>query len=214
MVVVVDCDIYTLDALVDNGANVNVISFDSFPRPKHHSPWSVHQEERLIETAPISLAHGSEQACQTVGQAIFNVNIGSFAHRLPVSIVNGLTRDLFLGIPWMYKYRPYIDWEEYSLSWKIKGHHRNDMHYKVFAESRPSQQLLEELDAPELDIVQVNEHAFVRSLHVTDVADAGEIYITQISIIGKSESTRQNGWEGELSSGGRNVSAEKTSRKS
>ncbi|KAG0278381.1 hypothetical protein BGZ97_009739, partial [Linnemannia gamsii] len=77
------------EALVDNGANVNAISEETFIKIKTVLPSAIRFEEHLSQPLRVVLAHGAEQNCRTVGQAVHQVSIGGFAHSIRVTIVNG-----------------------------------------------------------------------------------------------------------------------------
>ena len=170
------------EALVDNGANVNAIAQTTFQNIKSLHPASILKEECLVQSVPITLAHGKEESCQTVGQAILEVSIGGYKHPIRVTIIEGLAREMFLGIPWMVKQSPFMDWEEYSLSWSTQ-----DCTYKVLAKSKPSTKQLEDLELPELNPMQVDANKFIRLLSSPTTVDYGIIQLVQMSLPDKSD---------------------------
>jgi transposase InsO family protein len=166
------------EALVDNGANVNVISEETLERIRQLDPSAVESEERVNKPVSMRLALGESVDNTALGQVVVRVNIGSMSHPLRATIVRKLARDIFLGIPWMAKFKPQMDWEEYTLSW---NHNNQDYHAKAM--SKPSPQLLAELKEPLLSNVQVDAQKFAKSVDASDTVDAGIILVMQSATI-------------------------------
>ncbi|KAG0247656.1 hypothetical protein BGZ95_008520, partial [Linnemannia exigua] len=160
----------SFEALVDNGANVNVISEEALEKIRLLDPSAVESEERVNKPMSMHLALGESVDNTALGQVVVRVNIGAMIHSLRATVVRKLARDIFLGIPWMAKFKPQMDWEEYTLSW---NHNNQDYHVKAM--SKPSPQLLAQLQEPSLSNVQIDAKKFVKSIEASDTTDAGII---------------------------------------
>ena len=166
---------FEFEGLVDNGANVNAISEETYLVVKSRFPAAIHQEERLRKPIKVVLAHGAKGECETIGQAVFDITIGKFAHQFRATIIRGLGRDIFVGLPWMAKYKPLMNWEEYSLSWKLKCRA-----FKVVAKSKPTPTQLADLANTELSSMHIGVEQYLRLLNDQETEAAGIIYLSEL----------------------------------
>ncbi|KAF8923359.1 hypothetical protein BGZ47_004802, partial [Haplosporangium gracile] len=159
------------EALVDNGANVNVVSEEALDKIRLLDPTAVESEERVSEPVPVRLALGESEGSGALGQVVVRITVGAMVHSIRATIVRKLARDFFLGIPWMAKFKPHMDWEQYTLSWTHEG-----QDFEVKAKSKPSPQLLAELEEPLLGTVQINAEKFIKTVEARDTVDAGVVW--------------------------------------
>jgi len=164
----------TFDALVDNGANVNVVSEETLEKIRLLDPTAIESEERVNQPMPIRQALGESDSEGALGQVVVRVTVGSMVHSIRATLVRKLARDMFLGIPWMAKYKPHMDWEQYTLTWTYRG-----QAYDVKAKSKPSTKLLAELKEPQLSNMHVDMQKFAKNIDAKDTVDAGLIWVLQ-----------------------------------
>jgi transposase InsO family protein len=176
----------TFDALVDNGANVNVVSEETLERIRLLDPTAIESEERVSQPMPVRQALGESNDEGALGQVVVRVTVGSMVHSIRATLVRKLARDIFLGIPWMAKYKPHMDWEQYTLAWTYRG-----QDYQVKAKSKPSPQLLAELKEPRLGNMHVDMQKFIKNVDAKDTVDAGMIWVMQTATPDASTKTDQ-----------------------
>jgi transposase InsO family protein len=167
----------SFEALVDNGANVNVVSEDTLEKIRKIDPSAIESEERVDQPAPMHLALGESVESSALGQVVVRVSVGSMSHAIRATVVRKLARNFFLGIPWMAKYKPHMDWEQYTLTWTLGG-----QDYQVKAKSKPSPQLLAQLEEPTLTNVQVDVQKFARVINAGDTVHAGVVLVMQSAV--------------------------------
>jgi len=177
MVVPLYVDGWEFSALVDNGANVNVISSRALDHIRNETPEAIQNEERIYTPIPVHTAHGENHNMKAIGKATLRVVIGDRACRFTATVADDLAHDFFIGLPWMVKYKPNIDWDRYALSWVVNGRQ-----YEVMAKSRPTSTPLSIEQVPKLAYVQTNAQRFFRCMIAPDTVETGVILIMQASM--------------------------------
>lgn len=167
------------EALVDNGANVNVISEQTLASIKDShkdgDPIFITGEERIAEPVALRLAHGDSCDVHALGAVWIQVKIGNWESTIRATIVPKLAYGMFLGIPWMALVKPHMDWEQYTLSWQVESEP-----FEVKAKSKPSPHLLAQVMEPTINMVQVDAPTFARACSATDTLESGIIFLSQV----------------------------------
>ncbi|GJJ75631.1 putative transposase [Entomortierella parvispora] len=177
MVVPLYVDGWQFDALFDNGANVNVISSRALEVIREESPESILDEKRIYEPTPVRTAHAGDLGAKALGEVILRVVIGEHTCRFTATVVPDLAHDVFIGLPWMFRYKPQINWDRYSLTWQVNGRK-----HEAIARSQPASTLLQNEQVPELAYVQTNAQRFLHTMAADDTQEAGIVWLMKTHV--------------------------------
>lgn len=99
----------TLTALVDTGASGLAFISESFSQ---HLKLSC---EKIAKPISLTGFEGKEGPVIT-HQVTFLLKIGNHSETMSAYITNPCKYDLILGLPWLEKHNPFVDWREHTLT--------------------------------------------------------------------------------------------------
>lgn len=109
----------TLSTLVDSGCNLNAITSGALERIRKVSPGSIKKYEPF-ETPPVGDAANMTDIAFS-GAVVLTFTIGEFTADETFYCTSTLGQDVYLGLTWMRKYEPEIQFKKEVMSWKVKG---------------------------------------------------------------------------------------------
>lgn len=109
--------------LLDSGASGNFIS-SSFVRSRRLRSLVNPRQQSQLQSPVVTLADGHQQATEGVVSSL-PVRVSSFQESLDFTITDLHGFDAILGMPWLQRHNPSIDWREQSISFvdHRKKHH-------------------------------------------------------------------------------------------
>lgn len=166
----------SFEALVDGGANVNVVTEETFKDIKKHTPSAIFSETWIKEPVTVQTAHDNDQCAQAIALVGLRLWIGQMECEFFATVMRDAAYDIFIGTPWMNTFKPQINWEKHSLTWC-----HDNREYEVLAKSRPKTSTLTVESKPEIANLRLDPQRFMQSISEKDTVATGIVYVLMVS---------------------------------